>query len=158
MGNLENIGIGLMLAGVPVFIIGLIVLIVQAARKKKKKPALLVMLLSVIMFVGGFLLPISGYIVEEIPTRPAKMSEDDLESAVSADISLYCMGNYKDVKGVYSNVTSIKEDGDYYHVYGKVEINDLYNDHYYGNFDATYRFNDGDYLLQDLNIETPRKK
>lgn len=161
MGNLENIGMILMLISIPAFIIGLIVLIVQAIRKKKKKPALLIMLISVIMLAGGFLLPIGGYIAEEIPTSPAKISEDEieaeLEDTVWADASVYCMFEYKDVKHVSTNIATIRNDGDIYHVYGKVTIQDNFNDKYYGNFEGTYRLTGNEFSKIELNIETPRK-
>ena len=155
--NLENIAAFLLLISIPIFAIGFIMLIIQAIRKKKKKPAVLIMVISVLMFVGGFILPIAGDLGEIIPSISTNNIDKEIESKVNGDVSVYCMFNYKDVKSTLVNVTSIKQDGNTYVVYGKVNIIDNYGDKYTGNFNATYRLENDALQKVDLSVETPRK-
>lgn len=47
----------LYLSGIPLFVIGLIILIVQVIRKKKKKMPIIIIVVSVLMCAGGIFLP-----------------------------------------------------------------------------------------------------
>lgn len=47
----------LYLLSIPLFVVGLIVLIVQAVRKKKKKVPVIIIVVSVLMCVCGIMLP-----------------------------------------------------------------------------------------------------
>lgn len=144
----------LMFASIGFLFLGIIILIVQAIRHKRKIIGGICILLAVLSFGGAC---VSGMFFDGGSPSIAINIEDKLEVAVNEDISLYCLLNYKDVKGVYANVTSYDEDGEYYYVYGKVTVNDLYNEKYYAKFDGKYRLSGSEFEKIDLNMETPRK-
>ena len=144
----------LMFASVGFLFLGIIILIVQAIRHKKKIVGGICILLAILSFGGAC---VSGLYFDGGAPSIMINAEDELEVAVNEDIGIYCLINYKDVKGVYADVTSIEKDGDYYHVYGKVTVNDLYDEKYYAKFEGTYRLSGNEFVKVELSMETPRK-
>lgn len=143
----------LMFVSLGFLFLGIIILIVQAIRHKRKIIGGICILLAVLSFGGAC---VSGMFFDGGSPSIAINIEDELEGEVWGDVSVYCTFNYKDVKHVSTNVSTIRNDGDIYYVYGKVTIQDNYNDKYSGNFEGTYRLSGNEFSKIDLNIETPR--
>lgn len=144
----------LIFASVGFLFLGIIILIVQAIRHKKKIVGGICILLAILSFGGAC---VSGLYFDGGAPSIMINAEDELEDQVWGDVSVYCLFNYKDVKHVSTNVSTIRNDGDKYYVYGKATIQDNYNDKYYANFEGTYRLSGNEFSKIDLNIETPRK-
>lgn len=84
--------------------------------------------------------------------------EEELKVKVNSDVSLYCMVNYANVKGVFADVTYINASGNTYELKGKVTVNDQYNEKYVGKFTGTYILNGKEFTKQSLDITTPTKE
>ena len=162
--TLDDIAAILYLISIPVFIVGIITLIIQFIRKKKKKVPLIMLLVSVFLFVGCLGLPllddqeeIETYVSIKNAQKEIEKIEESIESKVNADVSAYCLFNYKDVKYSLANITSIEKDGTDYCVYGKVTVTDTYGDKYTGKFNGRYRMENGELEKIDLYVENPTK-
>lgn len=138
----------MLFAGIILLLAGIVILIVQVKKHKKKLAGIICIGLAVLSFVGA---------CSSEMFFNGGSPEEKLKVEVNSDISLYCLANYKDVKGVYADVTSIDEDGDYYYVYGVVTVNDLYNEKYYAKFEGKYRLSGDEFIKIKLSMDTPRK-
>ena len=163
--NLDNIATILYLTAIPVFIIGFISLIVQFIRKKNKKVPIIMIFVSILLVVGCLGVPllddqeeIASYVSSLSEEKAMENIDEEIEKKVKADVSVYCMFNYDNVKNTLVYVTTTEQDGNIFYVYGKVDVIDNYGDKYEGKFNAKYRFENGQLEKIDLSVETPRKK
>ena len=99
--NLDDIGAILYLTSIPLFVIGLILLIIQAIRKKKKKVSVIIIAISVLMCIGGIFLPGLDELAEISSNMSASDSNGEKISRESAEqiakqkiVNLCCDNSY----------------------------------------------------------------
>ena len=89
----------LYLTSIPLFVIGLIILIIQAIRKKKKKIPILIIVVSILMCAGGICLPDAEDIAENSShvlssnISGEKISRETAENIAKQEIVNLCCDN-----------------------------------------------------------------
>ncbi len=153
--NFQAIGALISAVSLPLFVVGLLMLIIQAIRKKKKKSALVVIVLSVVLLVGGFGVTLIGD-ADIFPKNIKGEAKDYAEQLVIAE---YNPVTHNNVKSVDVKFTSDDVDGNEYTFYGKVTVIDQHSDKYIGNFTIMITHNKANgFTAKTVDIETPRKK
>ena len=152
---MENIGTILALVSIPLFLVGLVMLIIQIIRKKKKKASLIVMLVSVLLFVGGFGMFAVGETSGHSPTK--ELTEETVEKNARSYIIAYCTMHY-DCKTVSVHTTTVEIKGNIATAKGKVSIIDDYGDKYEAKFDYTVKYSaESGFYDSSLDMATPTK-
>ena len=86
--------------------------------------------------------------------------ETEISSVVNSRAYAECFLKYENVKGVIADIATINDNEDgTYDVYGKVIVNDNYNEHYEGKFDAVVSIDaSGEGSCDRFSMETPVKQ
>lgn len=154
---MEMIGLILSVVAIPLFVVGLVMLIIQAIRKKKKKASLIVIIASIVLFVGGFGLFAAGDLIPATKQPTEQSIEDAVTRNAESYIIVHCTMRY-DCKTVQVHATTVEINGNVATVKGKVSIIDDYGDKYQAKFDYTVGIDaDGEPYGGELEMETPRK-
>lgn len=135
--NFQAFGVIMSAVSIPLFIVGLLILIIQAIRKKKKKPALIVMLMSVVLLIGGFGVTLIGD-TELFPPNKSEAARDEVEAIIYAEYMDSLLEG--DAKGLTVNITTEEVNDDEYAFYGKYSIVDNYGDKYTGKFEIVLAY------------------
>lgn len=93
-------------------------------------------------------------------TKDDEAIETEINTVVNTEAYLECFLKYADVKGVLADIATIDDNGDgTYDVYGTVIVNDNYNQHYEGKFDAIVSIDaSGEGTCDYFSMETPVKQ
>lgn len=92
-------------------------------------------------------------------TKDDEAIETEITTVINSEAYLECFLKYSDVKGVLADITTIDDNGDgTYNIYGIVIVNDNYNQHYEGKFDAIVSIDSsGKGSCDYFSMETPVK-
>ena len=154
---MEAIGLILSIVAIPLFVVGLVMLIIQAIRKKKKKASLIVLIASIVLFVGGFGLFAAGDLIPSTKQPTEQQIEDAVTRNAESYIIVHCTRKY-DCKTVQVHATTVEIAGNIATVKGKVSIIDDYGDKYQAKFDYTVKIDaDGEFYDTELEMETPTR-
>ncbi|MBR4656983.1 MAG: hypothetical protein IKO68_10570 [Oscillospiraceae bacterium] len=101
----------------------------------------------------------SGVASKNTPTTENTFdAKDAFKSKMQADVVVYSMFNYADVKLTTLDLTTIDADGDTYTGKGKVTVLDDYGDKYVGKVTGVYKLDGETFTKISLDIETPKKQ